>query len=213
MNSTETLPTKVEGDIEIKQFEGSIYQNSDAFEYAKRVASMLKVSQLVPEAYRNNPADIMIAIDQANRLNISPLFLMQRMSVVKGKPVLEGQLVIALINQRGPFKEALKFRYEGLGDTRQCTCIGERRDNDTKCESTVSVKMAKDMGWWSRNPLWAAMTDQFLAYRSAMFLSRVYCPEVVFGMQLRDEVLDVTNAKVVEQQNKVSALNERLSKN
>ena len=211
--TTESLPTKIDGDVEITKFEGSIYQNSEAFDYAKRVAGMLKASQLVPEAYRNNPADIMIAIDQANRLNISPLFLMQRMSVVKGKPVLEGQLVIALINQRGPFKESLKFLYEGAADTRSCTCFGERSDNGEVCKSTVTVAMAKAMGWWDRNPLWKAMTDQFLAYRSAMFLSRVYCPEVVFGMQLRDEVLDVTNAKVVEQQNKVSALNERLSKN
>lgn len=210
--TNESLPTKVDGDIEVKKFEGSIYQNSEAFDYAKRVAGMFKVSQLVPEAYRNNPADIMIAIDQANRLNISPLFLMQRMSIVKGKPVIEGQLVIALINERGPFKEPLKFKYSGEGDARQCVCSGVRRENDELCESKVTVTMAKTAGWYETNKNWKALTDQMLAYRSAMFLSRVYCPEVCFGMQLRDEVIDANHEKTIEQGKKISALNDRLNK-
>jgi hypothetical protein len=144
------------------------------------------------------------------RLNISPIFLMQRMSVVKGKPVVEGQLVIALINQRGPFKEALHFEYSGKGEDRSCTCIAVRKDNDRECSSTASVAMAKAAGWWERNPLWRSLTDQMLAYRAAMFFARIYCPEVTFGMQLRDEVIDVSGQASEVQKQKVSALNERL---
>lgn len=206
------LPAKIDGDIEIKKFDGSIYKDSESFEYAKRVATMLKVSDLVPESYRNNPANIMIAIDIANRLDISPLFLMQRMSVVRGKPVIEGTLVIALINQRGGFKENLKFEYIGESESRECKCSATRKSDDELCEAKVTVKMAKDMGWYDRNPIWKAMTDQMLAYRSAMFFSRLHCPEVVFGMNLRDEIIDITNSESEEQQKKINALNERLKK-
>jgi hypothetical protein len=211
---TDTLPTAKE-DSELVPIGNSIYLDPVAFEHAKTVAKMLRASDLVPESYRRNPADIMIALDQAARLNLSPVFLMQRMSVVKGKPVIEGQLVIALVNERGPFKDPLEFILEGQGDARKCTCKGVRRDNGRVCETAVSVAMAKKVGWYSRNPLWEAMTDQMLMYRSAMFLSRVHCPEVIFGMSMKDEIIDVTGneEKVIQQGNKISALNERLSKN
>jgi hypothetical protein len=208
MSNEENLPAFEQ--TELKPNSGTIYTDSNAFEVAKKVTAMLKMSDLVPDSYRNNPANIMIALDQAMRLNISPIFLMQRMSVVKGKPVMEGQLVIALINQRGPFKDSLHFKYEGEGEGRSCTCLAVRRDNGQECSSSVSVAVAKAAGWWERNPLWRALTDQMLAYRAAMFFARIYCPEVTFGMQLKDEVLDAAGQAAEEHRSKVSALNERL---
>lgn len=36
------------------------------------------------------------------------------------------------------------------------------------------------------------MPEQMLAYRAAAFFARVYCPEALMGVQLVDEVIDIS---------------------
>jgi hypothetical protein len=56
---------------------------------------------------------------------------------------------------------------------------------------TVSVRMAKDLGWWGRkDSQWPKNTDQLLAYRAAGWFQRLHCPELLLGFATREEVVD-----------------------
>jgi hypothetical protein len=52
--------------------------------------------------------------------------------------------------------------------------------------------MAKAEGWFGKNgSKWKTMPDLMLRYRAATFFGRLYCPELLMGMKVQEEVIDV----------------------
>jgi len=169
--------------------EFSGYLDSNKFEHALRVSSMFAKSKMVPMHYQGHQADCMIAFNLAMRLKIDPLLLMQKTYVVHGKMGIETQLAIALVNKSGKFTDVIQYEYTGEKDSRACKAYATTL-NGALCEDTCSVQEAKDMGWWTKNPMWSKMTSTFLAYRAAMKMIRKYCPEVLMGMDTQEELKD-----------------------
>jgi hypothetical protein len=169
--------------------EKSLYFNPAKFEQAYRASKLLASSQLVPEQYRNQSQNCFIALQVADRMQIDPFLYMQNTYVVHGKPGLNGALAIALINKSGPFIEPIAFEYKGkYGVDRRCKATGIL-ESGRVCEATITWEMVKAEGWLS-NSKWTSIPDQMLSYRSAAFLGRLYCPEVLMGMQTVDELID-----------------------
>ena len=56
-----------------------IFGTSDNFIMAMQMAKALAESTIVPQTYQNNPSNCLIAIEQAQRMNISPLMVMQNL--------------------------------------------------------------------------------------------------------------------------------------
>lgn len=175
--------------------EASIYTSPTAFEHVQRVAQVFaKSSQLVPAAYRGNFADCVIAVETSNQLGIHPLIFMQNSSIIHGKPSLDGKLIIALMNTRGPFKQRIKFDYSGEkhSDNRSVRAWTVHSDDDAIIYEEMSVADAKRWGWYDRkDSAWRKDSDLMLAYRSATFLCRKYCPELLMGFVTADEARDI----------------------
>ena len=74
------------------------------FSEAKDMATYLSGSDLVPEAYRTNEkngdksANIVLALEMAERTKTSPFAVMQNMHVISGKPAWSSQFIISMIN-------------------------------------------------------------------------------------------------------------------
>ena len=79
----------------------SLLFDAERFDHAQRVAKMLSTSTLVPEHFRNNIGNCVIALNYADRIGADPFMVLQNMYVVHGRPGVEGKLVIALVNQSG----------------------------------------------------------------------------------------------------------------
>ena len=172
---------------------GNVWQDRAAFDQMARVAGMLAKSTIVPASYQGNPQDCFIAVEMAARMNISPVFIMQNLYVVKGKPSWAGQACMAMINACGKFKN-VRHVYTGEKgtDNRGCHVVAERVSNGETVEGTeITIAMAKAEGWTS-NPKWRNMPEQMLAYRAASFFARVFCPEALMGLQTVEEVQDAT---------------------
>ena len=56
------------------------YTDNAAFNDLFKKAQYLAKSDLVPDSYRGKPANCMIALDTANRMGVSPLFVMDHRS-------------------------------------------------------------------------------------------------------------------------------------
>lgn len=198
----------------------SLYLDRGTFEQAYRAASMFAKSDLVPSHFKGKPENVMILFNMARRLNADPVLLMQKTHIIQGRPGMEAQLVIALVNSRGPFGGPINWVLSGEGDDRACTAYAHLRATGEKCEATVTWKMAKLEGWTQKNgSKWMTIPDQMFKYRSAVFLARLYCPEVIFGIETVDEIADYTPASGTPdasdtEQDKyaVSGLEERLRK-
>ena len=175
---------------------GNVWNDKVAFEQALRTATMLSKSTLVPQNYQGKPQDCFIAVDMASRMNTSPIFIMQNLYVVKGKPSWAGQACMAMINACGKFRD-VKHVYTGKKgtDDRGCYVTAIRiSDGEVVNGTEVTIALAKAEGWTS-NSKWRNMPEQMLGYRAASFFARMYCPEALMGLQTYEEVEDTESRK------------------
>lgn len=167
--------------------------DSGRFAQMQRVATLFSQSKLVPEHFRGDMPSCFVGIQMAVRLGVDPFMMLQNTYVVHGRPGMEAKLVIALINQRGPFEGPIQWTFKGTGKGRSCTAWAVHKKTGQKCEATVSWEMAEAEGWTKKTgSKWLTIPDQMFQYRSAAFLGRLYCPEVLMGLPTLDELHDIT---------------------
>ena len=175
-----------------------IWANPDAFDQGQRMAAALAGSSVLPDCYRADKAggkqalsNCLMLLSLAQRLQMDPFLVGQNMVPINGRPSFSSAFVIALINQSGRFTP-LRFHHSGAGDDRACYASAQDLRSGTELQGMpVTVKMAKDYGWWGRSgSQWPKNTDQLLAYRAAGWFGRLHCPEVLLGVATREEIVD-----------------------
>ena len=176
---------------------GTLFFDIQRFEHAQRIAKLLSSSTMVPAHFRDNIGNCLIALNYAERLGADPFMVMQRMYVIQGKPGIEGQLVIALVNQSGRF-EPLQFEEQGNIKTPEKDTDGvyayatEKRSGKVLEGPIVDWGTVKNEGWYTKSgSKWKTIAPLMFRYRSATFFARTYCPEVLLGMHTVEELRDV----------------------
>lgn len=180
----------------VANLKDGIYSSSDTFQLAFQMAKGLSQSTLVPMTFQNNPANCLIAIEQANRLNISPLACMQNLHVIQGRPSFSSSFIIGLINASGKYDMELQFDEEEKdGKPYSCTCWTEL--NGRKVTGIkITMDMADKEGWTKKNgSKWITMPQVMLRYRAASFFARMNCPELSIGLYSKEELDDFTPIK------------------
>ena len=169
----------------------SVYSDVNLYNNALKMAEGLAKSDLVPDNYKGKPESCLIAIDVARQIGArSPLFVMQNLFVVKGKPSWSGQYCDAIV--RANFKK-VKAELSGEGDDRGCQ-VTAYDQNDNFCEGTrVTIIMAKQEGWFSKTgSKWQTIPDLMLQYRAFAFFARVHCPDKLLGIHDEFENVDIS---------------------
>lgn len=187
---------------------------------AMELASMLCKAKLVPENYRGeeNSANILIAFDYAQRMNIGALEVMQNMDIIQGKPSWSSKFIISTINSCGRFELLeYKFKYHEKPETYEREYwYNKKRNTEKKTMQNVecwavtinrktgktiegprsSLKMAFLEGWLSKpGSKWNSMTQLMLQYRAAAFFGRFYCPDLLMGMKTQEEAVDIKSVE------------------
>ncbi|HCT51494.1 MAG TPA: hypothetical protein DF712_03450 [Balneola sp.] len=158
-------------------------------------------STLVPQHYQGQAglSNCLIALEMANRMNTSPLIVMQNLNIIQGKPAWSSQFIIAMIQTRF---DDLDYEMSGKGDSISCKCSAVRRSDKKKIYgSPVSLEMAKAEGW-TRNSKWKTMPQLMLQYRAASFFGRQHVADLLLGVQTEEEVVDIQPMKVVTEEAK-----------
>ncbi len=172
--------------------------DSARFNQAQRVAKLFSESKLVPDHFRGSAASVFVALHMAMRMNLDPMMVMQKTYIIAGKPGMEAQLMIALVNARGPFTGPIQWEFAGEGESRQCTAYATHKITGERCEFPLTWKMVKAEGWAGKSgSKWITIPDLMFRYRSATYLARLYCPEVLMGLSTVDELKDV-NGDVID---------------
>lgn len=160
----------------------------ESFRESYKLASVFAKSSLVPQQYQGKTEDCAIAVDMAERMGVTPLMVMQNLYVVKGKPSWSGQACMSFIKAKYGDAEPIYTGQRGT-DTRGCFVRVTKPDGEVIEGAEVTIGMAKAEGWTS-NKKWINMPELMLAYRAAAFFARVYCPEILMGVQVEGEVED-----------------------
>lgn len=188
------------------------------FEHLWRLSKAFSASDLVPAQFHKKPENCFIGIQMAIRLGVDPFMFLQSCYVVHGRPGIEAKLAIALANSAGVFRGPIRYDLEGAGKTRKCTAYAEVRETAETISMTVDWAMVEAEGWNKKTgSKWLTMPEVMFRYRAAMMLIRTHCPEVIMGMQSKEELEDIhpeTAAvvhRVLSAPSSLDALTDRLS--
>jgi hypothetical protein len=160
-----------------------------------RRAKALSSSDLVPQAYRGNIPNTMLALDVADRIGASPFAVMQNLHLIQGKPSWSASFLIATVNHSKRF-EPIRFEVEGTDPKDKAYRVrayAKDRESGEVCLGTwIDWDMVGAEGWDKKpGSKWKTMPAQMFLYRAAAFWARVYAPEVSTGLQTVEEVHDV----------------------
>ena len=169
-----------------------IFGTSDNFIMAMQMAKALAESTIVPQPYQKNPSNCLIAIEQAQRMNISPLMVMQNRFPIQGRPSWSSKFLIASINASKKFDMELQYDETKDKDGKPYSCVAWTMKNGRRVEGMeVNMQMAKDEGWLGKNgSKWKTMPQLMLRYRAASFFSSLNCPELTMGIYTKEEIED-----------------------
>lgn len=172
-----------------------------SFDKLMELGKFLAKSTIVPISYQNRPENCLIAIDMASRMGLSPLVVMQNLYVIQGKPSFSGSAIASMLRSYPRIKD-VELTYVGQEGTDSwgayVTAVNVRTGKTLK-GGTVTIGTAKKEGWYQKaGSKWQTMPEIMLAYRAYAWFGRVYCPELMMGMQSVEEVEDVTGVNATQ---------------
>ena len=139
---------------------------------------------ILPDAYRGNPANVLIAVGLGQAMGLSPAESLYRISVIKGKPSASAELIAANVRRAGH-----KLRVRGDENSATATII---RADDPDYEFTVTrdLEWARRMGLAS-NDNYKKQPGTMLQWRAISAVARLACPEALYGVTYTpDEVAE-----------------------
>lgn len=167
---------------------------SEAFEVAQRMSKALSSSSIVPQDYRGNIANVMVAMEYANRLGASVLAVMQNLDVIHGRPSLRATFLIGTVNASGRFSP-IRYRWQGEEGTNSwgCRAVANDRESGEECIGPlITIQTAKDEGWFQKKgSKWQTLPELMLMYRAGSWWTRVYAPDLSLGLHTTDEAEDM----------------------
>lgn len=178
------------------------FQSAEGFELLQRQANMFNKSTLVPTQFQGeqNIGNAVIALEMAQRMNASPLMVMQNLYIVYGNPCWSSKFMIGTFNKCGRF-DVIKYKKTGVPGTDSQGVIAytrEKSSGDVICGPEVTIGIAKQEGWYDKKgSKWKTIPELMLEYRAATWLIRTTAPELSMGLQTSDEIIDV-EGKVID---------------
>jgi len=197
----------------------SLFFDIQRFAHAKNVGEMLAKSTMVPDHFKGNIGNCVIALNLADRIGVDVFMMMQSMYIVHGRPGIEGKLVIALISACGRFSP-LEFdivetgKKTPKGVSRPDSCVAFATDLKTgkvvrgpavTWEMVVAEGWDKDKGGGNDRDgkpkayipsKWVTLPDLMYRYRAATLFGRVHCPGAMLGLRTTEEIEDVEMIEV-----------------
>lgn len=113
-----------------------------------KLAEFYAKSDLIPKEFQNKPANVVIALDMANRTGFAPMAVMQNLDVIYGRPSWRSQFIIACINNSRRYKSPLRFQYNDKRTS--CYAYATGQDDKEVRGITITMEMAQAEGWISK---------------------------------------------------------------
>ncbi len=148
---------------------------ADQMKFAEVVTSGGRGGSILPESYRDNPANVLIAVGLGQSMGLSPAESLYRISVIKGKPAAGAELIAANVRKAG---HKLRVR----GNDQSCTATIVRADDpDYEFTATRDMAWAQRMGL-ANNDNYKKQPGTMLQWRAITAVARLACPEALYGV-------------------------------
>lgn len=156
--------------------------------YAQSVAK----AGILPQAYRDRPADIIVAMGLGQSMGLSPMESVYRINVIQGKPTASAELIASQVRKAG---HRLRIRKDEKKMSVTCT-IYRADDPEYPFEVTRDKAWADRMGLSGKDN-YKMQPLTMLTWRAITACAREACPEALYGVAYTpDEMDDMPQAPV-----------------
>lgn len=162
----------------------------DQMAYAQAIAQ----SNIIPDAYRNKAANVMVAMNFGQSMGLSPAESLYRIAVIKGKPTMSAELIAAQVRKAG---HKLRIKKDEAAQSVTATVV-RCDDPDYPISVTRDIAWARAMGL-AGNDNYRKQPMTMLTWRAITAVAREACPEALFGVAYTpDEMHDMDAAPAPE---------------
>lgn len=152
----------------------------DRLQHAQAVAQ----STLIPDGYRNQPANVLWAMDLADALGIPFPQVMQTMAVMRGRMTMSADLMAAVVRRAG---HKLRVHEQGMSVT---AALIRRDDPDYEFTATWDEAKARRAGLWGQRGPWSLYPAQMLRSRAITEVCRQGASDALAGTVYTVEELE-----------------------
>lgn len=186
---------------EVNENEKISLMSYGGFDKLWKIASSFSASSIVPKDYQGNTPNCLVALEMAENVGVSALTVMQNLYIVHGKPAWSAQYIIAQINSCGRYSQlkydvkktgrSIKAGNKNIEDIEFYAYATEIETGDVLTSPVVTMQMAVDENWYGKTgSKWQTMPEIMGRYRAASFFGKLYCPDIMNGLQSADEITD-----------------------
>lgn len=148
------------------------------------IATVLSRAQLVPDAYRNKPNDIVLAMMRGHELGLSPIQSLTYFDVIKGKVAMSAQMIVALCLSK---RHLCKYFIPVKSTETEAVFETFRVGTPKPVQGSFTMEDAKRMDLASKDN-WRKQPKVMLRWRAATALGRLVYPDLVAGMYDPEEL-------------------------
>jgi len=152
---------------------------------------MLAKSTLLPVDLRGKEADIAVTVMTGRELGLGPMAALRLIHVVKGRPILSADAMVALVLSSGLAEYFLSVE----STDRVATYETQRKGSPIPQRLSYTIEQAHKAGLTGEN--WKKYPEAMLRARAKAALSRDCYPDVLAGCYDPDEVLDFRDPPTV----------------
>lgn len=135
----------------------------------------LSPSGLLPESFRNNPANLMYAVQYANALGLAPIHAITGIAVIKGKPTASADLMAAIVRRAGH-----KLRVTG-DDTYAEAVLIRKDDPSFEYRARWDREKAQQAGL-TNNPTYSKYPGAMYRARAVSEVVRMGASDAMYGL-------------------------------
>ena len=157
-------------------------------------AKLYLASGFLPDAIKK-PEQVVVIMAVARDLQIPPMYALNSINVIRGKPCQSAELMRALIFRKHP--DAI---FDIIEHTDKICCVRAARPNNKPQKFSYTIEQAKRAGLTSKTS-WQQYPEALLLARVTSVIARAIFPDVLMGVSYTPEELGVEidiDGKVVE---------------
>lgn len=190
MTNVAVIPQNQQGAL-VAQPRQQFDLSPQTFEQALTFADYLAESDLVPKDFKGKPANCLIAMQWGAELGLKPLQALQNIAVINGRAALWGDAVLALV-RNSPVCEFVEEW--DVNETAHCKV---KRKGEKEALVTFSMDDAKKAGLVGKQGPWTQYPKRMRQMRARAFALRDVFTDVLRGMAIAEEIMDIPQAGAV----------------
>jgi len=154
-----------------------------------RLATMLKTSNLLPDALRERPENILLTIMTGRELGLSAMQSLRLICIVKGKPYIFAALKLALVKQS---PTCVKFKC--VESTAEIATFETDRKDEGVTRLSFTIEQARRAGLLSKQGRngepsnWDMYPEVMLRWRAISQLADMVYPDITQNVGAREEL-------------------------